>query len=1055
MVFVKAKLLYGKLSFTPRIRWVVLYVMLIMGCFSVSIQMTFAQGSIRLHGEPPDLSLITIRQGFIPTEVIIEGAQNAIFANATVYVRNMNTGDTAVTRAGITGMFSITVRGLVTDPYAISPSVEGFNTESNPNLLPDSLPGGPAAILFPNDADGYQFGGTLSDASILGRDVFWSATMNPAVTTWGAGERLTFEIPVTFTTSESPDSGIFSAQIAWIPIATLQADGNLRAVPDVTTGNGWSTTFTPSGLPIHGVYPARASADMLYSEVFGFIRDEVLVFRYEMPITETISAGLYTPTFTGYYTDSDGQTSAWTEVADQALQLRLPFVFALNLPEDDLPVTQLPFLLWMDDPSDGSRGVLPEEDQDWAGLSNHVRFNSPTYILPPNGENNAPYYSLEPYVPNQFLNQYRADVVPLIPFDETSGSLSITVARPDESVTRFENIPILGAQRSSILEDEATRFGVNSPVDLYQFATFNRDVSRFVFDQYGLYTVTAQGMIQDLQGHEYQGGGTYSVLIAEPIDMMPDVLSGTPFHVGDLVATGLHLLPHMPAEVSVQIQIFPADGAETIEYTYSGTANDFGVFQAETPFITLDVVGEYLIDYEARYTDAQGRLWAGSLRSAGAISEVESNLVVHGERGFIHRDEPYSQARYLTQVFDRVTSALTLNFPFFSGDVLTLRDGNDAIRPSLSWTTYPPENDIHETTSELNGYAYVSAVRPDVSARQFVTALPMQVDYSWTTQDPYNQQLGAGALGDFAGDYHYLFANIVNADAQVGGYASLSLVTRTETSPAVMSPYRGSVGDADRGPLMRINNTDVDYFFLPTTVRAGDLYFLNQPLQVVGYATPPIQSEVFWTVTAPSGTQYQGAGETSSIGWFTALESVTADEVGVWEVAIEVRPNGQPVDGVLTNPNSGSLLGEESVIQRGSYHIYVLPPDFTPLPWNAVNSSVQIPPALAYNFNFVAPETWTSYRAMHTLTTAGWILADDTLPLNGRSLSYAYNATNLTREYSQIEVLNRTSGLAASDVRSLIFVLVGTDAQGTPQITARAFTMFHDRLVSLMEGGIP
>src|SRR5690606_26656367 len=200
---------------------------------------------------------------------------------------------------------------------------------------------------------------------------------------------------------------------------------------------------------------------------------------------------------------------------------RLPLVLNVGGIEE----TPLPMALLMNLPSDGSRGILPEDSS--AALSNRVRFNSPTYILPPGN------YPIEPYLPNILPNRYDLTLPPLVPFLLPNGRMSVQVTRPDNTRNNFSNVVIQQNRLSTPERNEATLFGRQSPVDIYRLTSGNTQLTAYPFNQYGEYRIRLSAEIEDIWENRYTGGGEYRVVIAEPLDLTPGVLSGTPFEVGD------------------------------------------------------------------------------------------------------------------------------------------------------------------------------------------------------------------------------------------------------------------------------------------------------------------------------------------------------------------------------------------------------------------------------------------------------------------------------------------------------------------------------------------
>ena len=95
-------------------------------------------------------------------------------------------------------------------------------------------------------------------------------------------------------------------------------------------------------------------------------------------------------------------------------------------------------------------------------------------------------------------------------------------------------------------------------MDVYRLTTGDSRLMAYTFDQYGDYTITLTGILHDIWGNGYTGGGTYHVIAAEPLDLTPGVLPGTPFETGDAINLGVHLSPGVPADVTVTVRILSA-----------------------------------------------------------------------------------------------------------------------------------------------------------------------------------------------------------------------------------------------------------------------------------------------------------------------------------------------------------------------------------------------------------------------------------------------------------------------------------------------------------------
>lgn len=1011
-------------------------------CLCVISPSIRAQTEPRLEpGDPPRAELISVSPPDASGIVTVTGAAGAVFPTAYVTVRNLYTQETVFRQAGITGNFAVSLFGPGNTPFLILPATDAPSPE---NRSLGSLPGGPGTIVYGSPAD-LADPNAPEDAvpfTIAGRieGGIWSAQGWANTLTLAAGDDFTLALDV------QTESDTLSVQLVLQPIA----DEN-NAVTTRYSNNGWSNTLTQSGLAVDNL----TREIFLGSAEIERIEDDENVspqIMFETSLPDDLPDGLYVPTLI---------------VSGDSVPARLPLVLNVGGVENVL----LPLALLIDHPSDGSRGILPQNAD--AALSNRVRFNSPTYILPPGT------YPVEPYLPNLLANRADLTLPPLLPFEFPGGTLDVHIIRPDNTRNDFNNVSIEQSQFSTSAEDETIAFGRQSPLDMARLTSSQPQLSAYMFDQYGEYQIQLNASLSDIWGNTYQGGGEYHVLIAEPLDLTPGVLPGTPFEVGDALNIGLHLAPGLPADVTVRVRVYPLDG-EMIEQTYEGRATRYGYFQAQNDTFTFDTPGEYLIDYEARYETPDGRQWAASLRSAGVIGTSDSPLIAHGARGLSGFDDASPRPAWYAldtyaNALDQPLDNVRLNTPYYSSDVAWLGDGLDSgMQPILriqdvagsyeeslitalegtissSLERAIRRDELPVTTSDDSlSYTYFSAVRPDVTLRQMVIGGDeggLMLD--WDSDDPYNQQIGAGFAGDQPGDYAFLFGGaVLRPSNTIAIYAALAVVTDDANDSRVFSPGRGADGGGDGGALMVVRDQDVNMFFHPTGTRPGDSLVIGDTFSIAGQVAPTLPADVAVTITSPSGDVRAFSGTASAIGYFyDPAQDFAVDEIGVWTVDVGVRYTGLTSAGQIEPPAiEGGILGS---LDGGRFLVYVQPKNGTSLPWNAQLTDVAIPAALPYNFNFTAPEGWNDVRAYRTLTTPSAIVEDGELRLGGRSFSYQYNPTNLWLIFPNIEVEGRVPGAAASDVITLTFAFTGTDAEGEPQIISRVFTILHDRLVSL------
>ena len=914
------------------------------------------------------------------------------------------------------------------------------------------------------DAVRFNFDGVLAKGGVYSVDgVADTLAVEP-----GAVWRLALD--VRFNNADLPANARMVGQLALQPVAVSDSPGGVaRVVGGISTHNGWSSEMTPGGLPI----------DNLRSEVvigeatalpFQLVRGAnsisfPLTFRVTIP--DDLPPGLYVPFFTGFTQVPDAERARW-EAAD-APPARTPLVVSVGGVTD----ARLLWTLFAESPSDGSRGILSAEDQAHAVLSNRVRFNSPTYILPPfsPGTRNPITYSLEPYLLNQLSNSTTGLVPPLIPFPFPNGELNLRIIRPDGTVNDVGSTPIV-QNRLGTADDERVQFGRQSPINEYHLTTLNPRFGGRTFDQYGEYTVILSGSMQDAWGNRYEGGGTYRFLSAELLDLTPGVLAGTPFVVGDALNFGLHLSPGVPADVTVRLRVYPLDGGIPFEKTVTGKANARGYFQPDDAPYTFDTPGEYVIDYEARYTGGDGRLWAASLRSAGVIGGESPTIVARGERGLPGVDAlhpAWFRLPQLTEGANTTPNPLTFSFPYYSGDVLWLQDGiNQLIDPAIhlqdlsgQYTQWlKSENELASPLMASEGalpilmrnggesYSYISTVRPNVSVRQFVSGGDDGgLLFSWDGDDPHNQQIGAGLLGSRPIDYIFLFGGaVVRAGDLLDSaiYGAVAVIT-SDGTPRVFPPDRGAAGSADGGSLLTVKGRDYDAFIYMTGVQPGEVLTVGDRVTVAGQVAPALAASVATTFTAPSGRVVEFVGKANPVGsYYDPDTRFIVDEPGVWTVDVRVAVDGVTSAGQVEPPYpQGGVLGANG----GRFSIYVLPPDSEPLNWNPLLRDTIIPIVSPYDFSFTMPADWTNIDAYYVLTTPGYIIEDAELLMNGRSFTYTYNAPAQNRLMPNLEN-DGNSGAYRADVRTLTFVVTGVDASGTMQMRSRTFTLIHDHLIT-------
>ena len=260
--------------------------------------------------------------------------------------------------------------------------------------------------------------------------------------------------------------------------------------------------------------------------------------------------------------------------------------------------------------SNGSRGVMAQEDTDHFALSNRNIIPDETVLPLHNPQGRPVTYNLEPQFAADTIDPHRN-----IPWDYASGVLSVQITNP--SGGRID----LGSSPFKTKKGEWPT--TNDPR-----VTASRP------SEYGRHVVVDRGWINDMWGNRYNFGGTYPFWIANRMTMATASFQGMGFPLGSSYGRDIAFFPAVPADVEVKVDLYPAsDQAAVRSLSYSGRASEasiFGAVQGMKPF-PLDAPGEYHGRILARYKDRKGDLWICSLRRAGVVYPQAPPLAAHGK----------------------------------------------------------------------------------------------------------------------------------------------------------------------------------------------------------------------------------------------------------------------------------------------------------------------------------------------------------------------------------------------------------------------------------------
>ncbi|HSR30269.1 MAG TPA: hypothetical protein VLY63_06865, partial [Anaerolineae bacterium] len=882
-------------------------------------------------------------------------------------------------------------------------------------------------------------------------------------------------------------------------------DGEGQAVP--AQSYFMSSMLTPTGFPIQGgrgasiwLNAAVEVRDLHY--VGGNAIEGSLSATAKVPTD--LPPGIYRPTIwlhvTGVPTSTDWLAANVVHYTFQPQEAVLPPVTV-----GDVTAPKLNWRLLMDDLMQGTRGAAAREDQGTIAITSQIVSQGAPYYTPPvdarTGE--ALTYRLEPFLPTITFTDRRMPSPPLLPFDLPGGQLCVQVEEPDGTPQDLG----CEALAQSFNRTKTTRRGrdLNEGTvqmeDVYSLKAAS-DRFRVVFDEYGHHVVRMSGVVSDLWGNEYSGGGTYDVWVARPLDIDPGVLPGTPLAVGDAFNPALQVYPRVPAQVELTVSLYPdSDPARKIVQTAAGTANPYGYFDGGETGITLTDPGEYRVDLTAVYTDTSGELYMGSMTWGGVVMtpEGDADLVAHGRRG-LDSLEYIPNFWFISSELNIPAGAVSHSLnPYYNGDVLWTRMsdgpyGGDSLILGASVQdpvgdvelaiqarhnrTYPPISppgnfqervDVGELPLFIStrsgwpaalvpedvdqiAYSYRSSQRPGVRVREVVAEDGQSGGY-WRLNTLYDDQLGVGIQGDQENDYKFQYVGAVYRDLDTGrneylgqGTGWIFIPDDDPTGSRAMPPFAGYGGwDSRGGPLLTLKGEDIHIFVLPTGTRPGAVLEVGDTFRFAGHLMPTLDSQVAVTVTAPSGLEHLVSGQANSVGYYyDPGDDLIVDEPGLWSVDIHVWHEGQCSGGTVNcayNPSLPCPSGDVLGSDGGRYWFYAVPPDSLRL-----DVSAPAPGFLTFEGG-VTPVTITgsvppglaSAVVDYTISMPGYILEHGQVTPSGGTYQIVFDPVTLHEDYPNLDLVGRDDWYPGlADTFSIGLLLKGASGRGT---TYRANTV--------------
>ncbi len=1047
--------------------------------------------------DPPKAALISISVPTADGEVKLTGSAGSVAPHSTVVAVTLNTGHFTAVQATASGSFTATLFApagtsilIKADPFG--PNVAAFFPTEDQEEQNTALTGFPGTILRVTDPS--STGIPIGSAGRTHSEAPPAWTFHGSITTQTLAPGAPLRVNGTVRVDSPALQGVDALQV--------QTDLRLDRLSDpegssILRRSIFASTFlTPTNLPLErepfwnngfsqyqAVPLVKTASDQAEARV-----------DLTLPLPPDLPAGYYQPILAFHFPDMPQESPSSRLFIHSESGRHEPSAVRLPIIRVGSPASpRLYWALFLDTLSNGSRGILTEEDIDHFGIAQRILTTSETFVIPRlDAASGHPLtYRLEPFAPTVSIGKGDLPGPPTIPFRFPSGSLTVTIRRPDGRETFLGPTPFVQSRLKSLVKEDGFPIddGGGHITNAYQLTTLD---PRFevTFAQDGLHVITVEGTIDDIWGHTWTGGGTYEVHVGRVLALDTAVLPGTHFEVGDGFNPGLVVSPPMTAEVEVRLQHIPhSDVSQLEERVIRGRTNRFGYFQPAGNSFVFDQPGEYRVDITAKGEDTKGQLWMGSRTWGGVVAPMNPTIVAHGRRGIESQETIGPQWFTRDQIGIPVGSG-KVHFPFQSGDVQWL-EALDADLPLLSFhdpsrrltellrkrapgaaivgpgsfaervvvgeaplfSSRPDGLDPHldPTKVDLWAYSYRSVQRPLVRVREEISEDVIPNPY-WRFNERYANQIGVGANGDLPGEFKFQYgAAVLHGSAldqaHYAIYGSLFVLVPNDDPDGTRTfpPFQGNGGGPSGGPLFTLKDEQIDLFMHLTGVRPGSVLETGNTFALVGAIGPTLPAQVTYTVTAPDGSQQRFSGVANEIGYYYEPEdNFIVDQPGRYIVDLQVTYDGSTSAGQVTEPfPQGHVLGTA----RGRFSVYVVSPHSPPLTVDLPRHDFLTAPA-DFTVTARASNGLTLTEGHMTALMPGVVLEDGPLTVGSNRLTYDYDPVGLASGVPILDV-EREGVPVAADVVTVSLFGESMDSEGQPSYAARVVTLHGPEFLSL------
>ena len=907
-----------------------------------------------------------------------------------------------------------------------------------PTPAPTHPPQGTGPSVTENTAQETSVQSTLDRLSYLEKSDFavnanatlgnWSATVTYAPLTWIASARVRLGISINISKDvlvefQSLNPRIDNACV----LVTAERDFDPQGNQHIPWDNTFSTTLTPTGLPIEGGgsaavsrfngYTQRGPVDIMLQVPFSnftFANDTQLTSgklygSFDLP--NNLPPGIYRLRLDfgfkagGRYIDFNNNTIGTRPVDLTSVScLYSPPISSSgwgadgNWVEGSQTARKSYWVLLWDYNSNGYRGVVAQEDQSRVAISPRNMIHDEIILPKVDVKGNAIAYNLEPSFLMDTYNSQRN-----IPWNYQSGQWSGKITLPNGT-----SVNLGTANFTARRGNGAT--------------TKNILLTSWKPPMYGNYTVEAKGWIQDIWGNRYEGGGSYTFWIAERLTVATATFQGMPYNVGNRYGRDLAFNPPVPANVTIRAKFLAnSDPNNTIVVVSSGTATMGGIFGAAQVMVPLPLnsPGEYFATVSAKYVDSQGILWVAAMKHAGVVYPTNSSIEAHGKKltipggQLVDRGQTHKEG-YIAP--NGTTYLQHINYPYNFGDVLLIaseHQGANKIEPVLTYTvngtnstydsglqTIGKSNLVTKTSNNLSPemfpeyitdmkYYYASAPQPGFNARFIVAHDIIRAPYWPTSNNNFGGEIGASNNGDFPGTIYRLLGGVVvrqkgQSPAYAGYQASAFILPKGTNNNRIIGP-----GDED---LFSPDGISARFFLVP--IRPGSIYPAGALFGAVLQIDPVVPCNVTFTLTAPDNTTRVAKGQGDQYGYFVATDKWPLDQAGVWTYKVNATWIGYQgrVPGLL---DSGGWI---YVIENG-----------VPLgPGITLNMSVKQAFSPLTGLNLTGQTSGSSVYVAAIIP--GAVLEQVVLPVDNGTFLYTFDPQKMADKIQTYDIINLVNG---------------------------------------------